>query len=196
MEGPPVPKAWVWIDKPMVRVVLAPWHPLPEPWWSTFRAQGATLRCLGTSRSGQPCKRAVYEWHTPVPGTSPPFVAYCRAHRGPDQTMTWRLWRIAQHIPCLCGCGATVLAEGSALTENPPHTDNNWHQIVAALGSGQWISPSSVWTAWMTAHTSLAWTTGIEGALDATAYRAWLYDGPASLWDHLPEAASANEPLT
>jgi len=193
MEWQPALKAWIWIDKPAVMIVPAPLRPLPKRWWSTFHGQASALRCLGTSRSGHPCKRVVYEWHTHLAGMSAPFVAHCRAHRGSALATNWRLWRIAERIPCPCGCGATVTAEASALTENPQHTDDGWQQVVAALGPVQWMNSTSVWTAWVTDNNSLALTAGIEGVLDATAYRDWLFDGPASLWENFPEDAPESE---
>ncbi len=194
MEWQPAPRAWIWIDKPDVMVVPVPLPPLPERWWNAFRLRSKELPCLGTTQSGSPCKRHVYEWQMFLYGISAPFAEYCTAHRGPEHPSMWGFWRMSKRIPCPCGCGAMVTVEGSTLTDHPEVTQHLWTALLAALGPVQWTDPVSTWTATLVSRDrSIAFTSGIEDVSEATEYRDWLFDGPASLWENFPDDAPESE---
>lgn len=197
MEWQPAPKAWIWIDKPEMRVVPASLQTLPERWLHAFHLRSKGLPCLGTIKSGSPCNRHVYEWQMFRYGISAPFAAYCTAHRGPEPSSMWGPWRMAERIPCPCGCGAMVTVDGSALTENPGVTHHLWKQVIENLGPVQWTDPISTWTATLVSgNSSMGFTSGIGDVSEATEYRDWLFDGPASPWEDLPDDAPESEPLT
>lgn len=196
MEWQPAPRAWIWIDKPDVMVVAASLQPLPERWLNAFRLRSKGLPCLGTTQSGSPCKRHVYEWRMFLYGISAPFAEYCTTHRGPEHPAMWGFWRMSERIPCPCGCGARVTVEGSALTKTPKVTHHLWKQVLATLGPVQWVDPVSTWTALLAEDGRVGVASGIEDVSESTEYRDWLFDGPASPWDDLPDDAPESEPLT
>ena len=178
-----MPEAWVWVEKPNVRVVPISPQPLSERWLAVFASRSAFLPCLGAAKLGKPCGRHVQQWHHFFRGRSiTTFSAYCATHRPPEEELPWNLWGATQTISCPCGCGASAVVLGRGLTTDPGWADAAWRAVLTHLGSAQWRDSQGSWMA-SGDEGAITWRPEIPNTADVAVYRNWLFEGPRAWWE-------------